>query len=160
MYLPTLVVRWQPYKGNYPVTLQLREDETGQAVGKAIYTEGFEGRLSVRNNQHIRDWIRHWRDSKQKAEGVDAKIYLTLHKDAMGVRFSVLSAREEATVTAALKAWDEGTALLRHLGRAAVFKEFGLFSDALDEYRAARRIVPGSLLIHEAVTELTLKTNP
>jgi hypothetical protein len=60
--------------------------------------------------------------------------------------FRLLSVEEEEALRKALAVWDAETrtSLLRLIGRASVFTEYRLFTEAAEGYRAARRLAPRS----------------
>jgi hypothetical protein len=61
-----------------------------------------------------------------------------------GVVFSLLSAVEEVQLENELAAWDGRGELLRHLGRAHVFSNYKLFTEAAQESQAALALAPTS----------------
>jgi hypothetical protein len=138
------VFRWTPQTGHDPHLLVVQDLE-GREIWSQGGIEGATGRLqSISAQQALTKY-------RAEASRLGRSLHLRLritdsHGAVTEVPFSLLSPRDEAEMERELKPWDRepAEALMRHMGRASVFRRHRLYDEAAAEYDAALQTAPES----------------
>ncbi len=136
----SFVIRWNPRPRARRVTLTIR-DSQDEALWRQ---EAVDNRASALVSEDARRALARYRD-----QGGNEELKLIWQDDSGGngytTPFTLLSAKEEATANAELAVWEvESDPLMRHLGRAFVYRINWMFPQAADEYEAALKVAPES----------------
>jgi len=147
------VVRWSPPGGIGEVTLSVAP-EHGDLP---LYQSGrFQGSSASFDSQELRDALANYRDRNGFAP-----LVLRL-SDTEGheyrVSFSVLTPPNQKRLAQELAEWDAKDGLVRHLGRASVYSDFGLYSEAAAESELALKESPKSSLLLQLTANAERRT--
>ncbi|MFZ0878667.1 MAG: hypothetical protein WA002_04175 [Candidatus Acidiferrales bacterium] len=148
-----LVLRWIPPEDLGDVVISVSPENFEQP----LCCKGMApGPLGVWDSRDLRDALTKYRD-----RGAAQPLELTM-RDSVGreytVSFSVLTAPEQKQLQSELASWQRKDLLVRHLGRAATFSSFSLFTEAADEYENALKVSPKSPLLLQLAAEAEQKT--
>jgi hypothetical protein len=135
-----LVVRWDPWPGVDQLTISVWPNATRQ---KFCCDGTFDGKKGSLESPELRKALMPLRDRNADDRELVLNISGSLLRDFL-VAFSVLSATEETQLNGELATWESKNALLRHLGRAHIFSNYRLFTQAAEESEAALALAPES----------------
>ncbi len=136
----SFVIRWNPRPRARRVTLTIRDSQDEEVWRQ----EAVDNRANSLVSEAARRALARHRDL-----GGDETLKLIWQDDSGGdgytTVFSLLSTKDEETVGAELAGWEaESDPLMRHLGRAFVYRVNWMFPQAADEYEAALKVAPAS----------------
>ncbi|MGC1684099.1 MAG: hypothetical protein WA734_00620 [Candidatus Acidiferrales bacterium] len=148
-----LVVRWRPPAGIGEVTLSVAPESSDLN----LFESGrFEASSAAFDSQELRDALAKYRDRNGFAP-----LVLRL-RDAAGheyrVSFSVLTPPNQKRLVQELAEWDAKDGLVRHLGRASVYSDFGLYSEAAAESELALKESPKSSILLQLAASAERRT--
>jgi hypothetical protein len=141
------VIRWTPLKSKCVVSFEVQD-----LNGKKLWRQTkVGGALGVLNSKSARQALVSYRSRSREAE---LKLRYT---DSCGEpdesTFQLLSVANEQKLKTELAQWDnEPNQLIAHLGRASVFIERKIFSQAAEEYEAALALAPESVDLIESTS--------
>lgn len=127
-----LLVRWNPWPGIDQVTISVWSKTTQQ---KFCCDGTFDGKKGSLESPELRKALMPLRERNTDDRKLVLNISASLLRDFL-IDFSLLSATEETQLDGELTTWDSKNSLLRHLGRAHVFSNYGLFTQAAEESEA------------------------
>ncbi len=147
------IVRWSPPAGIGEVELTVGPENGGVRL---FTSRPFPGSSATFDSQGLRDALANYRDRNGFAP-------LTLHlRDASDhdyrVTFSVLTPPNRKKMELELAGWDAKDGLVRHLGRASVYSDFGLYFDAAAEFELALKESPKSSLLLQLTANAERRT--
>jgi CHASE2 domain-containing sensor protein len=135
----SFVIRWAPARKNCLATVEI------QQLGSEVLWQqkNIDSAAGELNSQSAREVLESYR-SRADADTLRLKL-----NDSCGNSdqsdFTVLSVAEENSLKRDLKFWDsDGESLMNHIGRAAVFNQYRMFSHVAEEYEQALVIAPRS----------------
>jgi hypothetical protein len=134
------LVRWNPWPGINQITISVWSKITEQ---KICCDGNFDGTNGSFASPELRKALMPLRDRSAEDRKMVLNIKGSMLRDFL-VNFSLLSATEEAQLDRELATWKSKDALLRYLGRAHVFSNYRLFTQAAEESEAALAIEPKS----------------
>jgi hypothetical protein len=143
----SLVLRWEPLSEEGKVTLTVRE--LAGDVTTLWQRSGIDGRTGLWEDKELREALQRWRDENGADADKSRLQFIIKAKDGERKQpFDVLSAKEEQELVKALAPWDgQAKGVLRHLGRAEVFRHHGLLAESAAEYELALQGDPQGLFI-------------
>lgn len=146
VFVDDIVFRWAP-------SLQTRVNLAIEDInGKLLWQEeGVDGALGQLVSESARKVLRQYRDEKKSTQLRFVLVDQTGSKTS--VAFSILAVEDEKAVRNELARWDGQQTVLRHLGRALVFRGRGMTFDAAQEYEAALASAPGSAALSRATMQ-------
>lgn len=133
-------IRWNPWPGVANITISVWSKRTREKLCCDGTFDGTTGSLELPDLREVLAKLRN-RDAE------DRKFMVNITGSALRdfvVVFSLLSAAEEVQLESELAAWDGKGELLRHLGRAHVFSNYQLFTEAAKESQVALALAPNS----------------
>jgi len=147
-----IVFRWAPEPKPHVITLAI-EDNNGSVLWRE---EGVDGAVGQLISESARKTLRDYRDEKKS--GPFRFVLVSETGSKRSVDFSVLSVDDERVVRNELERWEGQEPVLRHLGRALVFRKRGMTFDVVQEYEAALASAPQSDALSRATMEVYRNT--
>jgi hypothetical protein len=147
------IVHWIPPAGIGDVELSVAPESGGLRLFSSRH---FPGSSANFDSQQLRDALANYRDRNGFAPLVlrlrDADDHEYL------VSFSVLTPPNQRRMEQELAAWEAKDGLVRHLGRASVYSDFGLYSEAAAESELALKESPKSSLLLQLTANAERRT--
>lgn len=134
------IIRWVPSAADCDFTIMIKDVSDTKVWGK----EGVDGAAgSLHDPSAERELIAY------RAERGQGPLTLVVN-DSCGtmtrLSFSLLSAENEQSLKEDLSFWDKQTGtLVPHIGHASVYNHYRMYSQAAEEYEAARKKAPSSV---------------
>ncbi|MGC1582442.1 MAG: hypothetical protein WA766_13230 [Candidatus Acidiferrales bacterium] len=145
--------RRSPPAGVGDVELSIAPESCG---GRLFTSRHFPGSSATFDSQQLRDALASYRDRNGFAP-----LVLRL-RDAddreYRVTFSVLTPPNQRKLEQELAAWEAKDGLVKHLGRASAYSEFGLYSEAAAESELALKESPKSSLLLQMTADAERRT--
>jgi hypothetical protein len=148
-----LILRWELHKWSGNVTISVKPENSDDllccegsfpASSGSLDSTGLRAAITKYRDRGARDPLEL---SMRVASGQEYK-----------ASFAVLTLPDKRKLQKELEEWDGKDELVRHLGRASVFGNFDLFTEAASEYEAALKQSPGSVMLLEPTLAAELRT--